>query len=100
MFGDRHASPCHNECRRGRDIKGLRAVTAGAARIDDVWVWRPDPGGFLPHDTGAASDLRNGLPFAAQGDEKGGNLRWGGSALHDLPHGLRGFLLCQVLLLD
>ena len=86
-------------------------ATTNAAVVEILNVWEPSPPvphvsiilgygarmwcRFLSHDTGAASDLFDGFALDAQSDEKGADLCRGGIALHDLPHGLRGFLLAS-----
>ena len=64
-----------DECCGRRDVQGVRAVAAGAGRVDEVVALRSHGQDVLAHRLGAACDLVGRLALEPQRDEEAADLR-------------------------
>jgi hypothetical protein len=92
-----HAAGRDDERRDGRDVERVRAIPAGAARIEHRVMGGRELRGSRPHDAGQADDLGRAFPFHGQGDEQPGDLRRLRLARHDGFHRGRRLLGREVL---
>ena len=89
-----------HERRRGRDVDRLRAVAAGARRVDEVVALRVHREDVLAHRLGAAGDLVGGLALQAQRDQEAADLRRRRLAAHDRAHHLTRLVAPQVVAVE
>ena len=74
----------------------MRAVAAGAGRVDEVVAARLDGEHVRAHRLGAAGDLVRRLALRAQRDEEAADLRGRRVAGHDLAHDLARLVAAEV----
>ena len=92
VLGHHHPRASRHKRRRGRDIKGVRAIATGAGGIDwDCSCRRADKRCLVPHHTGTARNLFDRLTLHAQADDKRRDLGGRSTPFHDLPHHRDGF---------
>jgi hypothetical protein len=101
MFGNACAGSGGHEHRGGRDVEGLRAVTAGAAGIDEVGaVLDQHLDRQLAHDLRRRGNLTDGLLFHTQADDDRRNHHRRDFAAHDLTHQRHHLVVKDFAVLD
>ena len=101
VLGDLGAGGRGNKRRRGRDVEGVRAVSARPAGIQQVRVVRDlHLGGELAHDLRRGGDLPDGLLLDPQSDDDRSDERGRYLAAHDLPHELQHLVVKDFAVLD
>jgi hypothetical protein len=86
VFRDGGAGCGCNERGRGRDVDRLRAVAAGACRVDQVVAPRLHREHVCAHRLRAAGDLVRRLALRAERDQEPPDLCGRRGAFHDLVH--------------
>ena len=100
VFRDRCARGGGDERGRRRDVDRVRAVTAGAGRIDEIVPARPNGEDVVAHRLRATRDLVGRLTLRAQRDQESSDLRRGRFAAHDLVHDRSRFCASQLRTLE
>jgi hypothetical protein len=83
MFGDGHPGRGRDDPGGGRDIERMSTITTGPDPIDRIWIVHGYRHAMVAHRFNKAGDFGCGLSFYAQGDQKTGDLRRCGFAVHN-----------------
>ncbi len=100
MLGNTSSGSRRDERRRRGDVVRVRAVAAGARRVDQILPPGPHREHVLAHRLGAARDLVRGLALDPERDEESAYLRLGCFAAHDRRHRLACLRAGEIAALD
>ena len=98
MFRDPDTGARRNKCSGRRNIKGLRPITAGAARIEDVKnLAIPERLCLFTHDSRELDEFSRRFTLHPKCRQEAGNLRFGSIPSEDFFHRKPSFFRQQVL---